>query len=51
MNLRILLRESTGIEAWATAEFEDMGAGSRTAGRKEGVCDLLSMVSEEVFAA
>ena len=51
VNLRVLLRESTGIEAGTAAEFEDVRAGSGAAGGKESAGNLVSVVAEEIFAA
>jgi hypothetical protein len=49
--LRVLLRESTGVEAGAATKFENAGAGGWVARRKKSVGDLLGMVTEEVLAA
>jgi hypothetical protein len=49
-DLGVLLRESTGIESGATAQFEDVSTGSWTAGRKKSAGNLLGVVAKEILA-
>lgn len=47
----VFLRESTGVEAGAAAEFKDVSAGGGAVGGKEGARDLVGVVAEEILAA
>jgi hypothetical protein len=51
VDLGILLRESTGIKAWAAAELKNMSAWARAMGRKKSAGDLLGVIAEEILAA
>jgi hypothetical protein len=50
VDLRVFLRESTGIEAGAAAEFQGVRAGGGSGGGEESAGYLAGVVAEEVFA-
>ena len=51
VDLGILLRESTGIEAGSATKVEDASAGGGPVGRKKSACDLRGVIAEKVLAA
>jgi hypothetical protein len=51
VDVGIVLGEPAGVEAGATAEFEETGSGAGAFAGEEGAGDLPGVIAEEVFAA